>query len=396
MGLSKKQQAIVDIVSKQGAVDKQSLFETLEGVIEDKKKYRSRYSSLSQTIKKLVERGILEQNEDQITRASEVIQERVKRTDILINALQQLREQEQLLTLANLKKIIDLRDWMWEIVQWKLSTSSPKQHRIIDLDEALDTSFDTFEAILEYLRMDIDKVIASGLVFSSRHHQQLQRKTHNQLRENILKFSLSHQTIKSTIEAKLPHQHAHKTICELIEPVVQLTEKECRQIANHFDNDYLQQTAFQYLSKMFEEHRPFEAKLEQRFPDFFEGNWEWDRLYRQLQQKILGHVKSHNLYYSPEEWKQRLKKQVRDRFQHAQQNQTKSTPSYSATLSKHPSFTNYYQMLGVEETADIEEIRIAFRKLVKVHHPDQGGDPEFFRSLNQAYTKLISHLENRV
>ncbi|MBF0288807.1 MAG: DnaJ domain-containing protein [SAR324 cluster bacterium] len=396
MRLSKKQQAIVDIVSAQGSIDKPSLFEALEGVIQDKKKYHSRYSSLSQTIKKIIEKGILEQNEDRLALASETTQEKVKRTDALINALLQLREQGLPLTLANLKKSIDLRDWIWEIVQWKLSTSSSKHHRIIDLDEVLDAAFETFEVILEYLKIDAEKVFASGLVFSARHHQELQRKTHDLLREKILKFSLAHQTIKSAIEAKLSHQHAGKTVCELIEPVVRLTEKECRQIASYFENEYLQKVGFQYLSQMFESHHAFESRLELRFPSFFTGDWEWDRLYRHLQKKILEHVKSHNLYYSPEEWKQHLKQQARDRFQNAQQHQTKPNPSDISGFSKTAAFASYYQILGVEETAGVEEIRVAFRKLAKAYHPDQGGDPEFFRSLNQAYTRLMSHLENKV
>jgi curved DNA-binding protein len=49
---------------------------------------------------------------------------------------------------------------------------------------------------------------------------------------------------------------------------------------------------------------------------------------------------------------------------------------------------DYYSILGVDRTATAEEIKLAFKKLAKQHHPDRGGDPEKFKSINQAYTAL--------
>lgn len=52
---------------------------------------------------------------------------------------------------------------------------------------------------------------------------------------------------------------------------------------------------------------------------------------------------------------------------------------------------NPYDVLGVAKTADANEIKKAFRKLAKKHHPDQSKDPkskERFAEANQAYEIL--------
>lgn len=49
---------------------------------------------------------------------------------------------------------------------------------------------------------------------------------------------------------------------------------------------------------------------------------------------------------------------------------------------------NYYKVLGVNENADSDEIKSAYRKLAKVMHPDSGGDSEKFQQLSEAYDVL--------
>lgn len=45
----------------------------------------------------------------------------------------------------------------------------------------------------------------------------------------------------------------------------------------------------------------------------------------------------------------------------------------------------HYKVLGIEDGASKEEIKKAYRKLCKIHHPDVGGDVGKFREITEAY-----------
>jgi molecular chaperone DnaJ len=50
--------------------------------------------------------------------------------------------------------------------------------------------------------------------------------------------------------------------------------------------------------------------------------------------------------------------------------------------------TNYYDVLGVQENADQDTIKKAYRSLAKKHHPDKGGNDETFKKVSEAYDVL--------
>jgi len=53
----------------------------------------------------------------------------------------------------------------------------------------------------------------------------------------------------------------------------------------------------------------------------------------------------------------------------------------------------YYEVLGVSRKATVEEIKIAYRKLVKIYHPDVSTDPEAgekIKLINRAYQVLVN------
>lgn len=54
---------------------------------------------------------------------------------------------------------------------------------------------------------------------------------------------------------------------------------------------------------------------------------------------------------------------------------------------------SHYEVLGVNEDATRREINAAYRRLVKQHHPDKGGDPAKFQRVTQAYNALKSEPE---
>ncbi|MCX7826992.1 MAG: J domain-containing protein, partial [Verrucomicrobiae bacterium] len=61
-------------------------------------------------------------------------------------------------------------------------------------------------------------------------------------------------------------------------------------------------------------------------------------------------------------------------------------------------FKDYYQILGVPRSASEEEIKQAFRKLARKHHPDVAKDKkaaeEKFKEINEAY-EVLGNPENR-
>ena len=50
--------------------------------------------------------------------------------------------------------------------------------------------------------------------------------------------------------------------------------------------------------------------------------------------------------------------------------------------------TNYYQTLGVDKSANTDDIKKAYRKLASQHHPDKGGDTIKFQEIQEAYATL--------
>ena len=61
-------------------------------------------------------------------------------------------------------------------------------------------------------------------------------------------------------------------------------------------------------------------------------------------------------------------------------------------------FIDYYKVLGVEKTATAKEIKSAYRKLARKHHPDvNSGDKNSdakFKEINEA-NEVLSNEENR-
>jgi molecular chaperone DnaJ len=55
---------------------------------------------------------------------------------------------------------------------------------------------------------------------------------------------------------------------------------------------------------------------------------------------------------------------------------------------------DYYEVLGVSRNASEDEIKKAFRKLARKHHPDAGGSEDRFKEINEAY-EVLSDPEKR-
>lgn len=55
---------------------------------------------------------------------------------------------------------------------------------------------------------------------------------------------------------------------------------------------------------------------------------------------------------------------------------------------------DYYDILGIKKDASADEVKKAFRRLARKHHPDAGGDEEKFKEINEAY-EVLSDAEKR-
>ncbi|MDD6650832.1 MAG: DnaJ C-terminal domain-containing protein [Eggerthellales bacterium] len=57
---------------------------------------------------------------------------------------------------------------------------------------------------------------------------------------------------------------------------------------------------------------------------------------------------------------------------------------------------DYYKILGVSRTASADEIKKAYRKLARTHHPDAGGDEAKFKEINEAYEVLSDEKKRKL
>tara|TARA_Y100001968_G_C19394512_1_gene737473 strand:- start:741 stop:1439 length:699 start_codon:yes stop_codon:yes gene_type:complete len=53
-----------------------------------------------------------------------------------------------------------------------------------------------------------------------------------------------------------------------------------------------------------------------------------------------------------------------------------------------------YKILGIKQNATFDQIKVAYRNLVKKHHPDAGGDEKLIISINKAWA-LLKNAETR-
>ncbi len=66
------------------------------------------------------------------------------------------------------------------------------------------------------------------------------------------------------------------------------------------------------------------------------------------------------------------------------------TPPHPPRQKPKPKAVDPYQVLHLRETAPPELVKVAYRCLAQIHHPDRGGSEETMKRLNEAYGKLLA------
>jgi DnaJ-domain-containing protein 1 len=55
-----------------------------------------------------------------------------------------------------------------------------------------------------------------------------------------------------------------------------------------------------------------------------------------------------------------------------------------------PAGDSWWDVLGVRPDATKDLVTLAYRRLVKQHHPNASGDPEQFHRIQQAYDQAVA------
>ena len=66
------------------------------------------------------------------------------------------------------------------------------------------------------------------------------------------------------------------------------------------------------------------------------------------------------------------------------------TPPPPPRQKPKPKAVDPYQVLHLRETAPPELVKVAYRCLAQIHHPDHGGDTDVMQRINDAYRRLAA------
>jgi DnaJ-class molecular chaperone len=69
-----------------------------------------------------------------------------------------------------------------------------------------------------------------------------------------------------------------------------------------------------------------------------------------------------------------------------------ATPDNGALLLGDGS-AKWWEVLGVKQDANRNDIRNAYRALARIHHPDVGGNPEDFKRLGLAFNQAMREVK---
>lgn len=89
-------------------------------------------------------------------------------------------------------------------------------------------------------------------------------------------------------------------------------------------------------------------------------------------------------------WNEELEKKRRQYYQQQQQRQQQQ--HYQQADTHYRNIANAKKLMGLPEDFTEKDVKKAYRRLAKIHHPDAGGLEANFIKLNRAYNYLMNNI----
>lgn len=151
---------------------------------------------------------------------------------------------------------------------------------------------------------------------------------------------------------------------------------------NRFKEKYYKQAREEYERRKEEERRRKEREAERQWREY--AKWyqeefrkEKDERQRQYQQQREYNQRQYNRY---------------DRQHYQYDNRNQQNQYQQNTYGGSSELINSLRILGLDNTATKKEVKSAYRKLSRKHHPDMGGDQESFIKINKAYNYVMDNI----
>jgi TolA-binding protein len=175
---------------------------------------------------------------------------------------------------------------------------------------------------------------------------------------------------------------------------------ECGSVVTRLAPHYKTKKHLEWVERQTRENIPYEELLrarDQRIKELIdreqrthEFNVELERLRSEERAKKLREdIRKRDEERERQRERQRVKERAKEREERANQRKKEREKHRQKEKIKLLSqSSNPFVILGVLSTSTKSQIRKAYYSLAKIHHPDKGGNPEFFKQVSNAYASI--------
>lgn len=381
-GMSETEQAVFELLALKGCMERTQLAESLFGRDHDQSD-----PTLDGCLERMQQQGQISVLEDRVQLNSLKHQRMHQRTGAFLHWLKGLRSQDQPLCISTLLQQKDFSAWSEPLLKiWSHSTST-----ILDFLLPLDQDPARFQELLKAWELDLRQVNESGWVFTPMHLLSLKTAFHQKITDQLNAQGLNQQEFLRQVNAHYQQQSPVKVLMGMLEPSCLLQDAAVEELVLPFKSPYLKKTARVHLKAWQQQAKAFRGRFQARFGEEFTGTWRFDQVYYDLWQSGLKLLREHEFPDDETGWQHTLRQKSRERFQKAQSEEGGSQKAGGKQDASGFGFARpeWFQELGINPEATEAQVKEAYRKLAKTHHPDQGGEAARFQRMHQAYVKIM-------